>query len=392
MNKKTITILLVVLVVIIVGGVGGYFVYTNLKESKTTGTEWGDTYYAYMKSATNENSNKEDYGLKDNMENTKIQFIDVGEDNPIMTMTYDFEGNSYVNIYATKGEHQVNKIVYQDPATIEFLYDIENKSYDWYLHTENETEDSYKKIYTMLENPNQNNEAEYTIKKDDATTQNTISGETITLSKFDETFIKPEIESNTKIDFTENIDMKVLKNNITKSVETYKKQEEIITEEIETAIENKIAEIEEIKQQIETAKTEIAQKKAEEQAKAEEEKKKAEEETKKKMQDENARIVEEGKKIYENANKAVSEASNNLSEAEKAAFNAKFTSYEGSRRGTQVKALINAVKANNNSGDRQVSLTGDVKQTTDVVSVKNYIVKCNYGSDGFINSISITNN
>lgn len=283
--------------------------------------------------------------------------------------------------------------MYQDPATIEFLYNIEAKSYDWYLHTENEAEDSYKKIYTMLENSNQNNEVEYTIVKGDSTAQNTISGENITLSKFDETFIKPAIESIRKIDFTENIDMKVLKNNITKSVETYKKQEEIITEEIKTEIENKIAEIEKIRQQIETAKVEIAQKEAEEKAKAEEEaKKKAEEEAKKKVQETQNRVIEEGKKIYENSNKAVTEANNSLSEAEKAAFNAKFTAYEGLGRGTQVKALINTVKANNVGGNRQVSLTGDVKQATDVVSSKKYNVKCNYGSDGFINSISITNN
>lgn len=392
MNKKII-IPIIVAIILIVLGIGGYFGYKYTEENKTTGTEWGDTYYAYMKSATNENSNKEDYGLKDNMENTKIQFIDVGEDNPIMAMTYDFEGDSYINLYTTKGEKQVDKIMYQDPATIEFLYNIEAKSYDWYLHTENEAEDSYKKIYTMLENSNQNNEVEYTIVKGDSTAQNTISGENITLSKFDETFIKPAIESIRKIDFTENIDMKVLKNNITKSVETYKKQEEIITEEIKTEIENKIAEIEKIRQQIETAKVEIAQKEAEEKAKAEEEaKKKAEEEAKKKVQETQNRVIEEGKKIYENSNKAVTEANNSLSEAEKAAFNAKFTAYEGLGRGTQVKALINTVKANNVGGNRQVSLTGDVKQATDVVSSKKYNVKCNYGSDGFINSISITNN
>ena len=202
------------------------------------------------------------------MENIELQFIEVGETNPVMIMNYDFEGNSYINIYRTKGENNVDKIVHQEPAKVEFLYNIQYKSYAWYIHEESETEDSYKKIYTILENPDKNNEAENTITKGDSTTQNTLSGETITLSKFDETFVKPEIESSIKVEFTEDIDIKDLKNNITNGVDGYKTQDEIVSEEVKSATENKVNEVETTKQKIETAKTEI---KAEEERKAAEE-------------------------------------------------------------------------------------------------------------------------
>ncbi len=389
-NKKARSKLLIIVAIIIILLIVTVVSVLVLKNNNSsTGTEWGDSYYTYLKSAIKENNNKEDYGLKDNMENTNIQFIEVGESNPVMVMTYDYEGDSYVNIYTTEGENQVDKVVYQNPATIDFLYDIQNKSYDWYLHTENETEDLYNKIYTILKKPEQNNEAEYTIVKDDVTTQDTVSGETITLPKFDEIFIRPEIESTAKIDFTQNINPKNLKISITNIIEKFRNQEELITEEIKKAIENKIAEIEEIKQQIESAKAEIAQKVAEET-------KKKEEETKKNLQDEKARkVIEEGKKIYENSSKVVSEANNTLSETEKAVFNAKFTCYEGATvRGSNVKALINVITAHNqnNGQNRQVSLSGNIQQLTDVSSAKTYNVKCNYGSDGFIKSISINNN
>jgi len=281
-SKKIILIAIILLVIIIIATIGGIFGYQQYEESKTTGTEWGDTYYAYLKSATSKDSNKEEYGLKEGMKNTQLQFIEVGENNPVMLMTYDYEEDSYVNIYRTNGENQVDKIVYQEPARVDFLYDIQYKSYAWYIHTENETEDSYKKIYTVLENPEQNNEAEYTITKGDTTAQNTVSGETITLSKFDETFVKPVIEASTKIDFTEDITNKDLKKNISEGIDGYKTQDKIVTEEIKKATENKVTEVENTKQSIETAKAEV---KAEEERKAAEEaKRKEEEEAKKGLQ------------------------------------------------------------------------------------------------------------
>lgn len=267
-NKKILIITVITLIVVIGASIGGYFVFKYFGENKTTGTEWGDTYYAYLKSATDKNSNKEDYGLKNGMQNKQLQFIEVGETNPIMVMTYENEGKPYVNIYKTNGVNQVDRIMYQEPSTIEFLYDIQYNSYSWYIHIENETEDSYKKIYTVLENPEKNNEAEHTITKGDATTQTTLSGETITIPKFDELFVKPEVEPSTKIDFSEDIEQKELKENISTAVEGYKPQEEIVTEDVKKATENKVTELENTKQKIETAKAEI---KADEERKAAEE-------------------------------------------------------------------------------------------------------------------------
>ena len=93
--------------------------------------------------------------------------------------------------------------------------------------------------------------------------------------------------------------------------------------------------------------------------------------------------------------KTIQNSSQDLGDAEKETFNMKFTHYEGTNvSGTNVGALISSVMANNqmNGADQQITLTGDVKQTSDISKEKTYNVKCNYGSNGFVNSITITAN
>lgn len=266
-SKLPIIIAIIVLVVIIVGGIGGYFGYQYIQENKTVGTEWGDTYYAYLKEAISEESNKEDYGLQKDMKNIELQFIETEEKNPVMVMTYEKEDNEYVNLYKTNGSGNVDKVVYTEPADVEFLYNIENESYSWYLHTETNEQDSYKLLNAVLEDPD-NNEADYTIKKGEETTQKTVSGDTITLSKFDETFVEPEVDIGEKADFSTALEPKGLRENIEKGVEEFKKQEEIITDEVKSETESKVKEVEETKKSIEQAKEEV---KKEEERKAAEE-------------------------------------------------------------------------------------------------------------------------
>lgn len=267
-NKKLpVIITLIILAVLIVIGIGGYFGYKYIQENKTVGTEWGDTYYAYLKEAISEESDIEDYGLQKGMKNAELQFIETKEENPVMVMTYEKEDNQYVNIYKTNESEKVDKIVYTEPATIEFLYNIENQSYSWYLHTETNEQDSYKSVDTILENPD-NNEAEYTIEKGEETTQKTVSGDTITLLKYDEIFVKPEVEVSEKVDFSINLEAKELKENIENGIEKYKPQEKIVTEEVKSETEAKVTEMEETKKSIENAKEEI---KKEEERKAAEE-------------------------------------------------------------------------------------------------------------------------
>jgi len=103
------------------------------------------------------------------------------------------------------------------------------------------------------------------------------------LSKFEETFIVVDnIDNVIEIGDIHNIDEKALKEHIKSAEKQYKDNNSIITEEIKTATQNKITELENKKEQIKVAQEQKAKKEAEEKAKVEEEaKKKAEEEAKK---------------------------------------------------------------------------------------------------------------
>lgn len=289
MSKKTkIVVLTILLLVIMIGSIGGYFIYKYMEQNKSTGTTWGDTYYAYLKEATSKENykEKEKYGIQEDMKNTQLQFCYIEKDAPAMVMTYEKYDQQYVNTYEIAEDGKVVNVAYKEPSTVEFLYDIQEQSYSWYVHLPNYTQDSYKPILagfqeltaTTKENTNVTsnktaeanstsaNEAnrtaitpEYTFQKEEKTMIETISGETISISKFDEIFIKPEIDNSEKINIDiNNINEKDMKNSIKKAVSNYKTEEEIVTQEMKTEISKKVTEVENKQAEIKKAQEEKA--------------------------------------------------------------------------------------------------------------------------------------
>ena len=322
-KKAKITIIVICIILILVAlGVGGFFAYQYVQENQTVGTAWGDTYYAYLKQAseTEEDWEKQLYGIKPEMQNTKLQFCETKENQaPFMVMSYEKDGEQYLNTYYINEEGNVNFVLHEMPSTLELLYNIQLQQYIWYIHTESENTDTYKPLDNdkkLAQNNDQENNinetntanvanvtnitnenttenvdetTEYIISKDEETTQETVDGENITLSKFDETFVRPEVEESAKIDFNIDLIVKEIKQTIEEAIKGFKIESEIVTDDVEKQVEEKVEEIENTKQQIETAKQEIEQKKAEEEAKkkAEEEARKAAEETAKEQEEAN---------------------------------------------------------------------------------------------------------
>ena len=265
-NKKAkiAMITIIVILILVVLGVGGFFAYKYVQENQTVGTAWGDTYYAYLKEAAEaENPSEKQY-----------------------LTTY------YIN---KKGE--VKYTAHDMPLTLELLYNIELEQYIWYINTESESTNTYKPLINSTDitvqesttSEGKTETTEYIISKDEETTQETVDGENITLSKFDETFVRPEVEESAKIDFNIDLIVKEIKQAIEEAIKGFKIESEIVTDDVEKQVEEKVEEIENTKQQIETAKQEIEQKKAEEEAKkkAEEEARKAAEETAKEQEEAN---------------------------------------------------------------------------------------------------------
>lgn len=257
-KKKAIIITIIVLVVIIAAGVGGYFLYKYLELKAPLESEWGETYYSYLKEGTIEGTkSKEDIGFTDGMENTKIEFAEVeNEENPVMIVSYDKEDETYNNIYKIE-EGNVSYTKVAEPSDIELLYSIEEKLYHLYAHTENDTQDKYEPVSNII-NPNEEEKLpEYTITKGEETSQETATGDTITISKYDETFIKPEVEENTKVDFNTNLSEEDMKDAMQNAVNGYKPQDEIVTDKVKEEVTNKEEELTNKKEEMQTAKEEL---------------------------------------------------------------------------------------------------------------------------------------
>ena len=323
-SKTPIIITIVVLVLLIACGIGGFFVWKYIKDNETVGTTWGDTYYAYLKEGMQQEdfASKEKYGLQQGMKDVTLQFVEVKENtDPVMIMNYEENDTNYVNVYHINDENKVVNVSYKEPSAVELLYNIELKEYIWYVHVEKANEDLYLPIKlneeqfaknntiedsNTLENiVNENNEmaetivteitADITIEKDEETKVEKLDGTTVILSKFDETFVKPEVDESTEISIDlSNIDG--LKDAIKETINGFKTDEEIITNEVNNEVTEKVKEIEDIKQEIKDAIEEIEKKEEEERKEQEESKKRAEEEEKKKAENEassNGRITED---------------------------------------------------------------------------------------------------
>ncbi len=289
MKKKVLLIVIpVVLVVIIATAIIIGIILNNGKdEDESVGTKWGDTYYAYLKEATSEKDltdAEEKYGMISNMEDAKLQFCEASEgQDPTMIMTYKKNESSYVNVYQITDESKVNYIAYKQPTEIQYLYNIENAKYSWYIHTTESASDSYISLENIAKSLKENStksedsknvniaelEADYTIKKEEAEIkQETVDGTFIEYSKFDEIFVKPEIEQNKQIDFDIEIKKEDLKKNISTAVKDYKEGSKKLTDEIKEEVSKKVDEIKTKVEEASKAKEELEKKKAaEEEAK-----------------------------------------------------------------------------------------------------------------------------
>lgn len=300
---KIAIIILVIILVLIGAGICGFFWYQSIKLNKSTGTTWGDTYYAYLKEGIEQEefSDKEKYGIQQNMKNTTLKFCEIDkEEPPVMVMNYEENDTNYVNVYHIDDSGKVVNVSYKEPSTVELLYNIELKQYIWYVHVEKANEDLYQPIIlensnNMSDDNNNNNSiiennisnstddeikitediADITIEKDEETSIETLEGDIISISKFDEIFIKPEIDESIEVSINfSNIDDSNLKDIISEIINGYKTEDEIVTEEIKNIVDEKVRQVETTKQKIEDAKEDIEKKQEEDRKKAEEEAKK----------------------------------------------------------------------------------------------------------------------
>ena len=272
-NKKGkgLKVLILVILVLAVIGVGGYFGVKYYLDNKSISTDWGETYYNFIKEAREENNKVE---IEDN---SKIQFIQVTKvEKPIMVVNYEKEEQENVDLYyINKGE--VSNVINLGNVDVDMLYNMEDKKYDWYVHEKTEEEDKYIPVGNKIDDTS--TEKEYTFKNDGEISVDTVSGDKLTMSEFDSVFVDPEIETN-EVEYSDDLSIQDFKDNFQNVVDQYKDNDDMITNEV--------------KEEVLEKETEINTKK--------DEMKKAEEEVKKKQEEEKQKALEEAKKGYKVGN------------------------------------------------------------------------------------------
>ena len=281
MKKRILIIIIAILLVAVIAG--AVVIGVLLNKNKTVGSTWGDTYYAYLSEAKNEknlDNALEKYGIDLNMKEAFIQFCKVGEGEvPAMIMTYKKNDSNYVNVYQITDDNKVTFIAYKQPTKVEFLYNIENEDYGWYIHKETSTNDSYSSLNNIIdilkENSKQSDksknvnvaelEADYTIEKSDSEiVQKDADGREISIKKFDTIFVRPDVDLNEKLDFNINMSDKDLKEKMTKGVNNYKKESKIVTKDVKEKVSKQVEKINKKIKEIEDAKKGITEKEKEE--------------------------------------------------------------------------------------------------------------------------------
>ncbi len=231
MNKKK---LIIIISIILICGilVIGYIFKDKLfgsKEKKLSNVKdkvvWGETYYVYLKDIKDNNKYKE-AGLPTDLKSAKVNFVSVSDiKDPVMTITYDKDSKEYTNIYYINND-KVDAIVYNEPTSIELLYNIEKDNYNYYSNTVSDSDNYYKNVTDQIKSKTNKDSSkaviveEYIINNNDKEEVTDSSGNSISLTKFESTFIKIDIPDNS-FEFSKSIVEDELRKLVDKSTNLY---------------------------------------------------------------------------------------------------------------------------------------------------------------------------
>lgn len=297
--KKKIIIMLIVLIVIGLIGSGGYFAYKEYKKQDPFELEWIRTYYDYMKT-TNEKLKEKQAVLKYYREDEKIEFCKIeNTKNPVMLYNYKELGEAFTTVFYISDNNKVYELKgFKKDLDVQYLYDIQEKKYNYYIHEVSGDEEKYykisecikaNKINESIEENKESNEVNidnvFTVKKGEVISVTTVDGETLEISKLEQKFIKTSmVEENWQyINFDSYEDG--VKKDLSKAIKVMEKE---LNGKVIEEVAQKEAEIQSRKKKMVKAIEEI-----EENKRQEEERRKIEEETRKKVEEELRKQAEE---------------------------------------------------------------------------------------------------
>lgn len=248
-NKKLIIISSIVVIFIMLLGVVYYLCTRNSNRSHY----WRELYINFLKTEIFDMDEDNNYILKDGLKKIKIEFIDIKEENPVLSVSYEKDEKKLVDFFYINSKWKVENKVKELEGNLDFLYDIKKQDYLWYFHTVDGENHNFTSVKKLL---NGEERAEYTMTNNDfIMADSSDSKVTHTVSKFDESFVRPDLEKKS-LEIESNISQKEFDEKINNLIDSYKSISQMITEDIKTQVKEKLAKIEENKKIIAQSKAE----------------------------------------------------------------------------------------------------------------------------------------
>ena len=270
--KKKIIITFIILIIIWALGLGGYIVYQKYKQQDPFELEWVRTYYDYLKE---NNLEMKQENLKYYRKNEKIQFCKIEDvEKPVMLYNYEELGECFTIVFYLDENNNVSKLEnLKKDFKVEYLYNVEEDKYDYYIHETRDNEEYYSKISENIKISELNKEQEKTsdevnwisFKKDEIYSVTSLKGEVLEISKLEQYFINTNIIEENWEDINLNSYEDWIKEEFAKTV---KKMKVEISNKEKESIEQKEKEIDLKKEKIIKAEREIEEQKREEERKS----------------------------------------------------------------------------------------------------------------------------
>lgn len=284
-TKKFVVLPIIIIALIALVCVGGYFGYQQIDNDEPIDVEWGEKYYEYIEKTVNEDSTI----LPKQISNGKIEFIQPKSDEmPIMKAKFVDEsanGVSKLIIFYNNENQNISYGIWSatdeiESFDMELLYNIELGEYRWYFtekHTNGgvvyidllKTIERAKIMEKYAANLNEYFQSEEGKRIEKEITDNlySINFDSSMDINFDDVFILPENVERKEVDFESFQDLRKFKKSVKEATIEYKEKDEVVPDEAQEKITEKVNEINEKKEAEKKAAEEAAKKAAEEAAK-----------------------------------------------------------------------------------------------------------------------------
>ena len=251
--KQSRKLLLLLLLIWLV--VGGYYFYKTNKEKNTLKTDWGETYFVYLKDFKNNYYNgRHEYETAKEDGEYDIKFYNIDNyKEPIMVAKYEYNDNTFLDIfYIDNNEVKFTKVI-GISSDIKLLYDVEKKDYDYFIKMdlqEGAGNIYYLKDYIDAAKADKSPDVYKDLSPDNATSKYDQNGKSLPIYRYDKDFIEVE-EKDNSFHFSINDDEKTIKKNLINNEDNINIVDKNVTEEVKTDVEKKLNEIVEKQKKLE---------------------------------------------------------------------------------------------------------------------------------------------